>query len=195
MHLKLLDRDLVEKIASAFQLHPWVAEVVRVEKRYPAQVSVEIEYRLPVLVVKLDAPGDDGLLFLDEEAVLLPSTDFTPTQARDYLRIAASGETPSGVYGVPWKSDRIAGAAAIAGCLENSWQPLGLYWIVASRIGSGELTYELRSQDDKFRIVWGRPPGHEVAGEPAAAQKIAALGQLKRNGSSSEPKTVDLREP
>jgi hypothetical protein len=195
MQLKLLDRELVEKIGSAFKLHPWVAEVVRVEKQSPAQVTVQLEYRRPVLVVKLDVPGDEGLLFLDEQAVLLPSTDFAPTQARNYLRIAASGETPSGVYGVPWKSERIAGAAAIAAVLENQWQTLGAYWIITARIGSGDLVYELRSQDEKFRLIWGRPPGQESSGEPTAQQKLAALKQLKGDGSSSESQTIDLRQP
>src|SRR6478735_10724335 len=81
MKLSLLDHELVEKVADAFTLHPWVAHVIRVEKRYPARVNVELEYRRPALVVKIDAPGDEGLLFLDEDAVLLPSADFAPTQA------------------------------------------------------------------------------------------------------------------
>ena len=34
-------RKLVEHLAQAFALHPWVAKVVRVEKRYPAEVVVE----------------------------------------------------------------------------------------------------------------------------------------------------------
>jgi hypothetical protein len=194
-HLKLLDRDLVEKIAGAFAMHPWVAEVIRVEKRHPAQVKVDLDYRRPVLVVKLDAAGDEGLLFLDEQAVLLPSTDFAPSQARNYLRLAASGETPSGQYGMPWKSERLAGAAAIAAAVENQWQTLELYWIVTARIGSGDLVYELRSQDEKFRLIWGRPPGQESSGEPTAQQKVAALKQFTRDASSSEPKTIDLRQP
>ncbi|MBW8885331.1 MAG: hypothetical protein JF612_11300, partial [Planctomycetia bacterium] len=43
--LEVVDRELVKKIAEAFALHPWVAKVVRVEKRFPAQVHVELEYR------------------------------------------------------------------------------------------------------------------------------------------------------
>src|SRR5207237_2348308 len=46
--LELLDRELVEKIADAFALHPWVAKVVRIEKRFPAHVNVELDYRRPV---------------------------------------------------------------------------------------------------------------------------------------------------
>jgi hypothetical protein len=132
---------------------------------------------------------------LDEQAVLLPSTDFAPSQARNYLRLAASGETPSGQYGMPWKSERLAGAAAIAAAVENQWQTLELYWIVTARIGSGDLVYELRSQDEKFRLIWGRPPGQESSGEPTAQQKVAALKQFTRDASSSEPKTIDLRQP
>src|SRR5262245_32424330 len=127
--LNLLDRELVEKIADAFALHPWVADVVRVEKRHPAQVTVELAYRRPVLVVKLDAADEKGLLFLDEDAVLLPSTDFAPSQARNYLRILAGGETPTSVYGTPWGSERIAGAARVAAAWDERWSELGLYWI------------------------------------------------------------------
>jgi hypothetical protein len=197
-HLDLHERKLVEQVAHAFALHPWVAKVVRVEKRYPAQVHVDVQYRRPVLVVKIDAPGEQGLLFLDEQSVLLPSADFAPSQARGYLRIMAGGETPTSVYGTPWGSDRIAGAARIAAAWGNRWQPLGLYWIVAARSAGGELLYELRTQDDKVRVVWGLAAGHESASEPSTEQKIAALerfvhdkGPLAREGG---PAVIDLRE-
>jgi hypothetical protein len=195
--LELLDPQLVEKIADAFALHPWVAKVVRVEKRFPAQVEVALEYRRPVLVVKLDAPGDDGLLFLDRQSVLLPSSDFAPSQAKDYLRIVAGGETPTSVYGTPWGSERIAGAALLAAAIENRWQPLGLYSIVGARTSGSEFSYELHTQDDKVRVIWGASPGHESTGEPAAAQKIAALEQYVREKGAldklSAPAVVDLR--
>ncbi len=197
LKLSILDRELVEKVANAFTLHPWVAHVVRVEKRNQAQVHVELEYRRPALVVKIDAPGDEGLLFLDEDAVLLPSTDFAPTQARDYLRIAAAGEAPTSVYGTPWSSERIAGAAQLAACLGTRWQPLGLYWIVVAKTPGGQLLYELRSQDDKVRVIWGRPPGTEGANEPTAEQKIAAFEQLVQTEGSLDKiatdKPLDLR--
>lgn len=197
LKLSLLDRELVEKVADAFTLHPWVAHVVRVEKRHPSQLNVELEYRRPALVVKIEAPGDEGLLFLDEEGVLLPSTDFAPTQARNYLRIAAAGEAPSSVYGTPWASERIEGAAHIAACWGTRWQPLGLYWIVTTKTVGGHLIYELRSQDDKVRVIWGQPPGQEGATEPAAEQKIAALERLVQEQGPLEKiatdKPIDLR--
>jgi hypothetical protein len=196
--LTLRDRRLVEQIAQAFTLHPWVARVVRVEKRFPAQVNVALQYRRPVLVVKLDSHGESDLLFLDEQSVLLPSHDIAPSQAKEHLRIMAGGETPAGVYGTPWGSERMAGAARLAAVWQNRWQPLGLYWIVAGRSRGGEPLYELRTQDDKVRVVWGPALGHESASEPSAAQKITALehyvhdrGPLGRGDASP---VIDLRE-
>jgi hypothetical protein len=195
--LELLDRELVENVAHAFALHPWVAKVVRVEKRFPAQVHVELEYRRPVLVVKLDAPGDEGLLFVDQQGVLLPSTDFAPTQAKDYLRIVAGGETPTSVYGTPWGTERISGAALVAAALGNRWQSAGLYSIAAVRGSGAELVYELRSQGDQGRVIWGSAPGHESTGEPTAAQKMAALDLYVREKGPldklSSVVVVDLR--
>jgi len=194
--LHLQDRQLVEHLAQAFALHPWVAAVERVEKRFPARVEVRLLYRRPVLVVKMEAPEDQGLLFLDEEAVLLPSSDIAPSQARDYLRIAAGGEAPEGGYGSPWKSPRIVGAARIAAALGKRWQPLGLYWIVSSQPASGELVYELQTQEG-VRVVWGAAVGHETTGEPAAEEKVTALeryiqdkGPLTRRGAAA---VIDLR--
>jgi hypothetical protein len=196
--LELLDRELVEKVAHAFAMHPWVANVVRVEKQFPAHVSVELEYRRPVLVVKMDAPGEDGLLFLDEEGVLLPHADFTPSKAKDFLRIMAAGESPTSVYGTSWGSERIAGAARIAAVWGNRWQPLDLYWIASVRSAGGELIYELRTQDDKVRVVWGAAQAEDSSAQPAAEQKIAALEQHVRDkgplGQNGAVTTLDLRE-
>ena len=196
--LNLRDRNLVEQVAQAFALHPWVAKVVRIEKRFPAQVNVELKYRRPVAVVKIDARGEQGLLFVDEESVLLPSADFAPSQARSYLRIMAAGETPASVYGTPWGSERIAGAARVAAAWGNRWQPLGLYWIVAARSAGGELLYELRTQDDKVHVVWGGVPGRDSSSEPSSEQKIAALEQYVHDkgplDKSGGPAVIDLRE-
>jgi len=196
--LDLRSRQLVEQVAHAFALHPWVAKVIRVEKHYPAQVKVELQYRRPVLVVKLDLPDQKNLLFLDEQSVLLPSGDFAPSQAKDYLRIMAGGETPASIYGMPWGSERLAGAARLAAAWGDRWQPLGLYWIVAQRAASAKLVYELRTQNDQVRVIWGSSVAGESSAEPSAEQKIAALehyvqdkGRLDRSDGSA---VIDLRE-
>src|SRR5262249_39056658 len=141
--------------------------------------------------------GEAGLIFIDEESVLLPSADFAPSQAKDFLRIERASETPTGVYGSRWGSERIAGAARLAAAWGDRWKPLGLYRIVPVQLPGGSLIYELRTQV-KARVLWGAAPGREAAGEPSPAQKIAALeqlvhdqGALDREGASS---LIDLRD-
>ncbi|HEX5104744.1 MAG TPA: hypothetical protein VFV87_13075 [Pirellulaceae bacterium] len=213
----LRDPRLVEEVAAAFALHPWVAAVSRVEKRYPARIEVALEYRRPVAVVEISGAGEAGLLFIDAGGVLLPSEDFAPGQTKDYLRIAAGGETPAGIYGTASWSERILGAARIAAAWEGAedrgqgtgdrgqgtgdsgsklWQKLGLYRIVPVQSSAGGVTYELRTERDA-RVLWGSAPGSEAPGEPPPEQKIAKLqhlvadkGPLDREGASSP---VDLR--
>jgi hypothetical protein len=195
--LDLRDAKLLEHLASAFALHPWVAKVVRIEKQFPARVHVQLKYRQPVAVVEIAPQGQHGLLFIDEESVLLPSDDFGPDQAKDYLRIAGEAETTPSVYGTRWGSDRIAGAARVAVAFGKRWKPLELYRIVAAQTRDGRLEYELRTQKGA-RIIWGGMPGNETQAEPSAEQKIAALeqfvrnkGPLDRDGSQS---LIDLRQ-
>jgi hypothetical protein len=195
--LDLRENKLLEKVSHAFALHPWVAKVVRIEKRFPARVEVELLYRRPAAVVEIVPQGKNELLFVDDQSVLLPSTDFSPSQAKDYLRIAAGNETTASVYGMPWGSRRIAGAARLAALWGDRWKPLGLYRIVTVESAAGQVIYELRTPRD-VRIIWGSAAISESAREPSAEQKIAALeqlvhdkGPLDREGAQA---VVDLRQ-
>jgi len=194
--LRLRDRRLVEQLAAAFTLHPWVAKVVRVQKRFPAAADVELAYRRPVAVVRVELQGESRLVFIDEHAVLLPTDDFSAEQGKDFLRIEAAGEVPTAGYGLVWKSDRILGSARLAAVWGQRWQPLGLYKIGSVVAADGQVLYELRTPRD-VRIVWGALPGRETSREPSAEQKIAALeryvqdkGPLDRDGGES---LIDLR--
>jgi hypothetical protein len=215
VQLDLRDPQLVSNVAAAFALHPWVAKVTRVRKHVPPRVDVDIEYRRPVAAVEVTARNEPGLLFVDAYGVLLPSADFAQRQAKDFLRISAGTETPAGVYGTPWGSERIAGAAAIAAAWEGGqekgdrgqktgdsvqrkrWQQLELYRIVPVQIPGGEFVYELRTQAGA-RVIWGAAPGSESTPEPSPDLKIAALenyvadkGPLDREGA---PPQLDLRK-
>ena len=181
--LNLQDERLVEQLAAAFTLHPWVAKVVRVQKRFPAAVDVDLQYRRPVAVVRVEPNGESRLLFVDESGVLLPSEDFAPEQGKDFLRIEAAGEVPTGGYGLPWQNERIKGAARLAAALADHWHDLGLYRIVAVQSADGQLLYELRTQRD-VRVIWGSTPGREASGEPSAEQKLAAIMQHVQNKGS-----------
>jgi len=195
--LSVRDRDLVGHLSAAFAMHPWVCKVVRVGKQPPAAVMVELEYRRPVAAVEVAERGEAGLVFIDAHSVILPSSDFAPGQAKDYLRIAAGESATTSVYGTPWGNQRIAGAARLAEAWGQRWQPLGLYRIDATRSPTGELVYELKTRRG-VRVVWGTAPGSESTQVPSAEQRIAALeqyihdkGSLEREGG---PALLDLRE-
>jgi hypothetical protein len=195
--LDLRDAKLVEEVSRAFALHAWVAKVCRVEKQFPAQVHVELEYRRPVAAVEVTDRGQPGLLFVDAQGVLLPSADFASNQGKDYLRIAVGSGSPAG-YGMPWgdEDQRVAGAARIAAAWGDRFQAAGLYRIVAAA-ASGQLTYELRTPGET-RVVWGAAPGRESAAEPSAEQMIAALlAYIADKGPLDRPtgeRLIDLRK-
>jgi hypothetical protein len=195
--LKLADHRLVEQVAQAFALHPWIAKVTRVEKRFPAKVLVTVEYRRPVAAVELARDARRELLFVDADGVLLPSLDFAGNQAGDYLRIGGIASTPASVYGSPWGDESVAGAARVAAVIGSRFKQAGLYRILPSEAASGEITYELRTPGD-IRVIWGPAPGRESTSEPTAEQKIAALlayiadkGPLDRPGGEH---LLDLRQ-
>lgn len=199
--LRILDEQVTVKVAGAFALHNWVASVKRVSKHADPKVVVELEYRKPVAMVEVASGGSRGLLPIDAASVLLPTDDFSPSEARAYPRIAASEASPAGLTGTGWGDERIAGAARLADLLDKSWGKLGLYRIVVS--GDREAKrrapslYELQSRKGS-RVVWGRAPGQESLGEAPAAEKLARLEEyLAVSGPLDGPQgavTIDLRD-
>lgn len=196
--LSLLDEDLVRRIANAFSLHPWVAEVRRVTKHFPARVEVELEYRRPVLMVQV--PG--GLLPVDTQGVLLPSSDFSPIEAGHYPRLAGVDTVPVGPEGTRWGDVRVVEGAEIAAALGPAWQQLNLDHIVPAtlvELGHGnEYTYELVTKGGT-RILWGRAPSAEIPDEARAVDKVMRLvkyheehGTLEGRG---ERQPLDVRTP
>jgi hypothetical protein len=77
------DPELPNRLARAFDTHPWVKQVVSVKPRHPAAAVVEVLCREPVAMVSVKG----GLLAVDAEGVVLPSGDFTPEAAAEYPRV------------------------------------------------------------------------------------------------------------
>jgi hypothetical protein len=170
--LSILDDNLTERIRNAFSLHPWIAKVRQVTKRYPARVSVELDYRCPVLMVEM--PG--GLLPVDALGILLPSGDFSPVEKSRYPRLVGVETAPLGTIGDRWGDARVAAAAEIAEAVGPAWLELKLASIVPSAASSAtdDYVYTLLAQNGS-RIIWGRAPSSNVPGEPPAGDKIARL--------------------
>jgi hypothetical protein len=172
--LSILDEDLVERIAQAFSLHAWVAEVRGVRKKHPGGVAVDLAYRRPVCIV--EAPV--GPFAVDAGGVVLPSLDFCGVDLRMYPRLTGVDSVPTGTVGTRWRDVRVAEGAEIAEAIGPAWSQLELDQILpmaeTDSQGDGEYTYLLTTRTGA-RIHWGRAPGRERAGELAAVEKVAQL--------------------
>lgn len=171
--LPLDDPELARRLARAFSIHPWVREVVSVSLRHPAAVRVEIRCREPVAMVSV--PG--GLLAVDAEGIVLPSEDFTAESAARYPRITGIESGPRGAAGFAWGDPRVEEAAAIAAVIGPEWGPLGLVECRPAALDKPPRPWELLGPGERV-IRFGSAPGHELAGEPTAAMKVARLRGL-----------------
>ena len=205
--VELHQPELVLQVVNAFELHPWVKRVVRVRKRYPPKMSVEVSYRSAVAMVAL--PPRKGRYFLqpiDEEAVILPDEDFNGEQARNYPRI----DLGRGCQGIPdgagWGDPVVIDAARIAKLLYHDWEELGevLYEI---RLGTQPLSasssadFDIRGRPgtphEGLLFHWGRAPGNEQVGEPNAESKLANLRRWVTDAKlATHPvrREIDLRK-
>jgi len=182
--LPLDDPEIVRRLARAFDMHPWVREVVGVEVRHPAAAVVRVRCREPVAMVGV--PG--GLLAVDADGIVLPSEDFSAEAAATYPKVSGIASGPLGSVGFPWGDPLVEQAAALAAALGPDWARMEL---VECRplAGREPTTWELVSKDGRA-VVFGSAPGHEQAGEPTAAAKIARLRQLPAGDDR-----VDLTAP
>lgn len=183
--LPLHDPELANRLARAFDMHPWVRRVVRVELRHPAAALVEIECREPAAMVGVSG----GLLAVDAEGFVLPSGDFTAESAATYPRLAGIESSPQGPEGARWGDPAVEEGAALAHVIAPEWEALHLVEC-RPRDVAGARSWELVGADGRT-ILFGSAPGREIPGEPPAAAKIAALRRLPEEGEGR----IDLTVP
>jgi hypothetical protein len=196
--LSIVDDRLAERLSRIFLLHPWVARVERVIKHYPSHVTVDLVYRRPAAMVEV--PG--GLYPVDDQAVLLPSDDFSTADARQYPRIASIGSQPLGPVGTAWGDASVQDGVRIALALAEVWHDLRLHSIRRARAPIGESPSSSRSHFELVTetgtvIPWGRAPGNESPTEVPVAQKLSRLkGYAAEYGgldASARRNDLDLR--
>lgn len=199
--LSLLDPDAAPRVAEAFSVQPWVANV-SVRKR-PTHVAVTLQFRQPVGLVEY---GEQLLLPVDGEGIVLDGSDFNPAAAGDFLRITVSTPlTGSLVAGEAWPDDRVVAAALIAHLLQPHAQVWGIGRIKHipllpdSVVAGGDFELWTTRGTAGPRIIWGSPPGYEQAGERKPAEKLQVLAELfAKHGTFAEwpaERTLDLRSP
>ncbi len=218
--LSVLDPELTSQVARAFELHTWVARVLRVIKRPgpdAPRVIIDLEYRHPVVMVKTQ----EGFWPVDSEGVLLPPDDFSPSQTRSYLRVLAANSQPAGPVGTPFGDPGVDGAARLASVIEANWEDLGLQWIVVrkelpvdasqfsqptyllypagstprlTRASSNSPGTSLTSDSDSaaptLEVRWGHAPGQETAGEATCVQKVTRLEQFVQEHGPLDEQTA-----
>ena len=197
-----MDHELAYKVFRAFELHTWVSKVNRVNKGPTGQVDVDLSYRRPVAWVEIPSSmsprNESGILPIDGEAVLLPTTDFREDTI-PMLRIAIDQLIPWGPVGTTWPDARVAGAAQLAAVVEGNWQQMQLYAIAMATLpearSNGPAVYQLITRNGD-RFIWGSAPGQEVVGEASTPQKIQLLRRLAAEIEANPPTQrweIDLR--
>jgi hypothetical protein len=185
--LPLTDPELANRLARAFDTHPWVKRVIEVRLDHPPSATIEIVCREPAAMVAVKG----GLLAVDAESVVLPSDDFSAEIAAEYPRLTGIDSSPQGPEGARWGDVVVEEGAAVASVIGPDWKALGLVECKPV-IEAGARRWTLVGPD-ATTIRFGSAPGHEREGEPSAALKAAALRKLV--GQPLPDAGVDLTTP
>jgi len=179
--VSLLDRNTTSIVCEALQTHPWVEEVLRVEKSATG-VAAQVRYRIPVAMVRVISQHQDvsgpAVCVVDGKGILLPTEGFHESDVPNFLQIEVDGTYPTGVsYGMPFSDLRVIAASRIAALLTRFREECGL---VSIRLTNPQRTFNepwhfVVIRRDGSMIIWGSPPGEEQPGELKADAKIAML--------------------
>ena len=107
--LQAVDPNLGATLTAVFSKHPWVAEVVGVSVSPDAAVTVNLKYRVPVMVVAV--AGEDEPRAVDRGANLLPPL---PPPPADLPRLLTERPAPTTPAGTPWPDDVVRRATDLA---------------------------------------------------------------------------------
>jgi len=196
--LSVLDDDLAQRLATAFEFHPWVAKVKRVVKQFGPVIRVDVVYRKPVVMVQLDDGPVREEMPADNQGVRLPDLHVPAGQAGVYPRVRGGSTVP--LVGEAWLDRGVIDTARIAGRLGDLAHTLHITRIVAvpprpDRMDPGPPMYDLQLRDGRS-IRWGHTPSDLQAGEPGPGEKVERLRMFLHLSSptarASNPFQLDL---
>ncbi|MFV2070080.1 MAG: hypothetical protein ACC645_24200, partial [Pirellulales bacterium] len=110
--LSILDDDLVERLVTAFEFHPWVANVKRVVKEFGPAIRIDVDYRKPVLMVQVDEGPAQEEMPADSQGVRLPDLQLSSEEIKALPRVRGGSTVP--LVGVAWLDRHVIDAARIA---------------------------------------------------------------------------------
>lgn len=198
--ISILNPALAQRVAEAFALHPWVEEVIQVQKNHPAGVTVELKYRQPACMVRVSGrlfpagPGGeriaDGLYPVDVQGIFLPPDDFSPIEAARYPRLLGANSIPVGPPGTRWGDTTVHDGARIAAVLVKDWRRYDLERIEpvpTTQRSHDYLTFDLVTKSGT-RVHWGFAPRPGPAGETVTREKLSQLDRYaEEHGSLNVP--------
>ena len=177
----VFEPDLVSRVAESFAQQPWVARVVRVERRIPAGVVVRLEYRQPVAWI--ETTGES--VAVDVTGVRLPGEDLQGEEWGKLPVVQGVTSEPPATDAVAWEDRGVVAGARLAAALEAHWEPFDLESIVV-KPDQDRVMLELVTRGGS-RVVWGRPPGTRHPGELTVSQKIGRIMQFISRFDSLDP--------
>ena len=122
--VSIMEDDLAERITAAFEQNPWIAKLRSpIQKKFPATIQVEVEYRVPVMMVEVTGKP----YAVDAQGISLPTRDcFTTPEIAKYPRLIGVDMPPTAAVGTRWGDSRVLGGVEIAAALSPVWEKLHL---------------------------------------------------------------------
>ena len=190
----IFDPALTREVAAAYARCPWVADVARVEKRFPTELRVELELREPAAFVRLP----DGCHAIDVHAIPLPLDYRRWDHAARPLPLVFGVRSDPPPPGTRWADRRVTAAACVLATLATDPSVLQHIHVVDVANLEGDID-PLRSEillytRQRVRINWGRPPDTRKFGEPPARAKLVRLRRFLAQPLAGSP-SIDLRFP
>ncbi|GAB5406084.1 MAG: hypothetical protein Aurels2KO_43150 [Aureliella sp.] len=202
--VSLLDPQSNAFLARAFESSPWIKSTTRVSKSQGGKVQIDLVYRQPIAMVYLrykyvedgEEKIDDGCFPVDKDAIILPSDSFTENDIGNYLVILAQGAESTGeLAGSEFGDPAVKVAVDLCAMLAAGQEQYGLKTVQVERdyaaTGSSPWKLTIHTKDGR-KILWGRPPNHELHGEPPARDKIARMVDWLKSGTA-DSSVLDLQ--
>ncbi|HLW63974.1 MAG TPA: hypothetical protein VKS79_01565 [Gemmataceae bacterium] len=182
--VSLLDDSLAERLTAAFVRHAWVERVQQVEIGPGRRIRVQLQFRLAALAITY-SENVPVTRAVDKKGILLPCDADVKTLP------VLMGIFPPPIHspGKPWGDPEVEAAARVAGLLQPHQGQLKLnvmHWTNGTlRLGRNEFK-------SGPTIIWGHGPGDEVAGEPAAEEKVRRVLDFCAKDGGLEGGTLDM---
>ncbi len=209
--VSIMDTALVPTVANTLQSVGWIEKIDGIQKS-KSGLDVELTFRYPVGMVEINektvAPaafkGKKAVnLHIDRQGVVMAGPH--SERSGDHLLISIGNPMYMDQL-LPWsqwQDVRVQGAAKIGEALRDRWKRLGFYRLTTFRSRSNaddqRIPFQLWTEPGrKYRVhlIWGNPPGEEMANEASAQEKLLAIDQyVQANGTFDQmtDRVVDVR--